>query len=109
MDITVDNIAPQVRGEELEWDKDFSRRVKAFPEEEGKTWFNNYYKLKQEPKDYYYKNEWHYIDIAKGIVPPLKEKEDRTGRYVEDKNRPGFYDYEEKKSYQERLRKKKDQ
>ena len=109
IDITVDNIAPQVRGEELEWDKDFSRRVKTFPEEEGKTWFNNYYKLKQEPKDYYYKNEWQYIDITKGIVPPLKEKEDRTGRYVEDKNRPGFYDYEEKKSYQERLRKKKDQ
>ena len=32
IDITVDNIATQVRDEELEWDKDFDKRAKAFPD-----------------------------------------------------------------------------
>jgi len=106
VEIDVDNVRPQVRDEELEWDKDYQNRVKSFDEGEGKLWFKNYYNLKEEPKEYIYKNEWKYIDIGKGVVPELIEKEGGAGGYVENKN-TGFYEYvddkKKTKSYSDNL------
>ena len=101
-------VAPQVRGEELEWDKNYQNRVKSFSEGEGKLWFKNYYKLQEEPKEYIYKNEWNYIDIGKGSEPELYENKDYTSGFVEDKSNSGFYDFANKirdaKSYSDKLR-----
>ena len=108
IEINVDNVAPQVRGEELEWDKDYQNRVKSFSEGEGKLWFQNYYKLQEEPKEYIYKNEWKYIDVGKGAEPELYENKDYTSGYVEDKSNSGFYDFANKnreaQSYSDKLR-----
>ena len=65
IEISIDNIAPQVRDEEIGWDKAYIKRYTEWDKGKGKLWLPDYYKLEEEPKEYIYKNEWHYIEPNK--------------------------------------------
>ena len=42
-----------------------SKRVDDFFNNHNKTWFSGYYKLDEEPKEFIYRNKWHYIELNK--------------------------------------------
>lgn len=42
-----------------------NKRVDAFFNNHNKKWFSSYYKLDEEPKEFIYRNKWHYIEIKK--------------------------------------------
>ena len=65
IEISIDNIAPQVRDEEISWDTDYTKRFGDWDKGKDKLWVSNYYKLEEEPEEFIYKNKWHYIEPNK--------------------------------------------
>ena len=73
-EIDIDQVAPQVRKEELEWDKDFQKRCDDFYNT-SKYLTKDYYKLLEEPKHHIYINNWQYIEPNKEDMPTATEEE----------------------------------
>ena len=42
-----------------------NKRVDTFFNNHNKKWFSGYYILDEEPKEFIYRNKWHYIEIKK--------------------------------------------
>ena len=72
-EIGIDQVAPQVRKEELKFDKDFQKRCDDFFNT-SKYLTKDYYKLIEEPKHHIYINNWQYILPNKEDMLKLQKK-----------------------------------